>query len=79
MPKLDEYVRIREAAEYLGVHRNTLRNWGRTGIIPERRHPVSNYRLFKQDDLQQVLNDIVDSGKLPTGWPRRRTAKRKPR
>ncbi len=25
MPKLDEYVRIAEAAEYIGVHHNTLR------------------------------------------------------
>jgi excisionase family DNA binding protein len=46
MPKLDEYVRIAKAAEYLGVHHNTLRNWGRTGKIPEYRHPVNNYRLF---------------------------------
>jgi len=33
MPKLDDYVRINEAAKYLGVCRNTLRNWGRTGKI----------------------------------------------
>ena len=61
MPKLDEYVRIREAAEYLGVHRNTLRNWGRTGIIPERRHPVSNYRLFKVSDLDKLLKKTEQS------------------
>ncbi len=55
MPKLDEYVRIAEAAEYLGVCRNTLRNWGRTGRIPEHRHPVNNYRLFKVSDLDKLL------------------------
>ncbi len=55
MPKLDEYVRIAEAAEYLGVCRNTLRNWGRTGKIPEHRHPVNNYRLFKVSDLDKLL------------------------
>ncbi len=57
MPKLDEYVRIAEAAEYLGVHRNTLRNWGRTGKIPEYRHPVNNYRLFKVSDLDKLLSE----------------------
>ena len=31
MPRLDEYLQITEAAEYLGVSPNTLRNWGRNG------------------------------------------------
>jgi predicted site-specific integrase-resolvase len=41
MLKLDEYVRIAEAAEYLGVHHNTLRNWGRTGRIPDNQHSLA--------------------------------------
>ncbi len=63
MPKLDEYVRIAEAGEYLGVHRNTLRNWGRTGKIPEYRHPVNNYRLFKVSDLDKLLHRTEESVK----------------
>jgi excisionase family DNA binding protein len=55
MPKLDQFLRIREAAEYLGVCRNTLRNWCRQGKIPEYRHPVNNYRLFKASDLDRLL------------------------
>ena len=61
MPKLDEYVRIAEATEYLGVCRNTLRNWGRTGQIPEYRHPVNNYRLFKVSDLGKLLKKTEQS------------------
>ena len=61
MPKLDEYVRIAEAAEYLGVCRNTLRNWGRNGRIPEYRHPVNNYRLFKVSDLDKLLKKTEQS------------------
>ena len=61
MPKLDEYVRIAEAAEYLGVCRNTVRNWGRTGKIPEYRHPVNNYRLFKVSDLDKLLRKTEQS------------------
>jgi len=45
MPKLDGYLRIKEAAEYLGVSPNTLRNWGRSGKLAERRHPINDYRL----------------------------------
>lgn len=61
MPKLDEYVRINEAAKYLGVCRNTLRNWGRTGRIPEYRHAVNNYRLFKVSDLDKLLRKTEQS------------------
>jgi DNA (cytosine-5)-methyltransferase 1 len=55
MPKLDEYLQITEAAELVGVCRNTLRNWGRTGQIEEHRHPINNYRLYKRTDLERLL------------------------
>ena len=55
MEKLDCYLRIKEAAEYLGVSPNTLRNWGRAGRIIEHRHPVNNYRLYKKEDLERLL------------------------
>jgi len=55
MQKLQNYLRIKEAAEYLGVSPNTLRNWGHTGKIVEHRHPVNNYRLYKKMDLDRLL------------------------
>jgi excisionase family DNA binding protein len=55
MEKLDGYLRIKEAAEYLGVSPNTLRNWGRGGRISEHRHPVNNYRLYKVSELDRLL------------------------
>ena len=58
MQKLDGFLRIREAAEYLGVSPNTLRNWGCSGKIPERRHPVNNYRLYRQQDLDKLLKHL---------------------
>jgi excisionase family DNA binding protein len=53
--KLREYLRISEAAEYLGVSPNTLRNWERTGKIIAHRHPVNSYRLFQRKDLDNLL------------------------
>ena len=55
MPKLDDYLKIAEAAEHLGICQNTLRNWGVTGKITEHRHPVNNYRLYKKADLDRLL------------------------
>lgn len=57
MPKLDGYLRIRAAAKYLGVSANTLRNWGRSGKIQERRHPVNGYRLYSQVELDALLSE----------------------
>ena len=58
MPKLDEYLQITDAAEYLGVCRNTLRNWGKNGQIQEHRHPINNYRLYKLSDLEALLGAV---------------------
>jgi len=55
MPKLDGYLRIKEAAEYLGVSPNTLRNWGRSGKLAERRHPINDYRLYAKEELDSLL------------------------
>ncbi|MFH1922596.1 MAG: helix-turn-helix domain-containing protein [Planctomycetota bacterium] len=70
MPKLDEYLRIKEAAAYLGVARNTLRNWEVAGKIPVYRHPVNNYRLFKVDDLERLLRTTEQSATKRMRKPR---------
>jgi MerR family copper efflux transcriptional regulator len=72
MERLTDYLRVREAAEFLGVSANTLRNWGRDGKIAEFRHPLNNYRLYRRDDLTAVLRGACE----PT---RRRVSKRRER
>jgi excisionase family DNA binding protein len=57
--KLSDYLRISEAAEYLGVAPNTLRNWERAGKIVAHRHPVNAYRLFKREELDALLDQVV--------------------
>jgi len=55
------YVKVHTAAEILGVAPNTVRKWGATGKIPEHRHPINGYRLYKREDLEQVLQDLAES------------------
>lgn len=64
MPKLDGYLRIKEAAEYLGVSPNTLRNWGRSGKLAERRHPMNGYRLYAKEDLDALLKVAQTPAKI---------------
>ncbi|QDV81042.1 Helix-turn-helix domain protein (plasmid) [Planctomycetes bacterium K2D] len=59
MPTTSEYLLVTDAAEFLGVSPNTMRNWGRDGKIPEYRHPVNNYRLFKRKDLERLQKKLA--------------------
>ncbi len=60
---LRDFLRISEAAEYLGVSPNTLRNWENAGKIAAHRHPVNGYRLFKQDELDALLSQLQEPRK----------------
>ena len=59
---LKDYLRIGEAAEFLGVSPNTLRNWSRADKIPCFRNPINGYRLFKKSDLEALLRKIKRTG-----------------
>ena len=61
MAKLDEYMTIKDAAEYLGVSINTLRNWANEDKFPVHRNPINNYRLIKIVDLDQLMEEVESS------------------
>jgi len=62
---LRDFLRISEAAEYLGVSPNTLRNWENAGKIAAHRHPVNGYRLFKKEDLDALLTQLQEGRREP--------------
>lgn len=68
MLNLQGYLTIKEAAAYLGVTPNTLRNWGATGKITEYRHPINSYRLYKPADLQGLLAEVEKSADRKSGF-----------
>jgi hypothetical protein len=59
--KISDYMNIKEAAKFLGVSCNTLRNWEAHNKIIVHRNPLNNYRLYKIEDLEKLLNDIISS------------------
>lgn len=65
MENLRDFLRISEAAEYLGVSPNTLRNWENAGKIAAHRHPVNGYRLFRKEDLDALLTQLQDGRREP--------------
>lgn len=54
-----EWVSLRRAAEILGVHPATVRNWADDGKLPFRRTP-GKHRRFSMDDLM----NLAQSGEL---------------
>jgi excisionase family DNA binding protein len=58
MPKLNEYVKVAEAAEILGVSQGTIRTWAEDGKIRMRRNPANGYRLFRRADLDAFLRKV---------------------
>ncbi len=57
-PKTEMQLTIKQAAAILGVSPNTLRAWGAAGKIPEGRHPVNNYRLYRREDVEALRRQI---------------------
>ena len=53
MPKLDEYLRIKEAAEYVPACEDIVRDWGRSAKTAEHRFRKDNYPLHGKTDLQR--------------------------
>lgn len=71
-----KFMTIKEAAEFLGVTPLTLRNWDKSGKLPTTRHPMSNYRIYKCEDLERLVKDI-DAGAIPTKAKPRKATRRK--
>ena len=58
MKKITDYLRIQDAAKFIGVTPNTLRNWEKERKIVVYRNPQNAHRLYKQEDLEQLLSNI---------------------
>ena len=61
MQKIDDYLKIKDAAAFVGVSPSTLRNWEKWGKLKAHRNPVNHYRLYRRKDLEELLHKISSS------------------
>ena len=54
MTRLDEYVKIAEAARIIGVSPNTLRAWAADGKILGAKRTINNSSSFKEPNFRLV-------------------------
>ena len=56
-----KYINIKKAAKLLHVTPLTLRNWDKTGKLKAYRHPVNNYRVYRLDQIEEMLRKLEGS------------------
>lgn len=49
---------VRQTAEELGVHENTVRNWEEKGILQGIRLPGSNFRRFPKQEVERMRREM---------------------
>ena len=49
---MKEYYSISEVADLLSVSKETLRRWDKNGKLEAVREPMSNYRVYKKNQLR---------------------------
>jgi DNA-binding transcriptional MerR regulator len=55
---MSSYITIKDASRILGMSKITLRNWDKSGKLKAHRHPFNNYRVYKIEDIDKVLEMI---------------------
>ncbi len=59
---MKKYYSLSEASEVLGKSKETLRRWDRAGKLSAVREPISNYRVYKKEQLNLFSNLISGEG-----------------
>jgi len=55
---MNKYITIKDASIILGVSKITLRNWDKSSKLKAHRHPFNNYRVYKLEDIDKVIEMI---------------------
>lgn len=53
----NSYLNVRQTAQRLGVHENTVRNFARDGVLESIRLPGSRYLRFNPDDVERLRGE----------------------
>ncbi len=56
MPK--KFLTVKEVARLLSVTPLTVRNWDARGKLMAHRHPMNNYRLYKVEDVEELIKEF---------------------
>jgi len=61
---IKEYYSLSEVAKLVGKSKETLRRWDREGKFNAVREPMSNYRVYKKEQVQSLLDLFSEDDKV---------------
>jgi DNA-binding transcriptional MerR regulator len=57
---MNRLIKVKEAAEILGVNPETLRRWDNKGKLKTKRHPMNQYRVYKLKEVLKLKGKIYE-------------------
>lgn len=58
---IKKYYSLAEAAEILGKSKETLRRWDNDGKLKALREPVSDYRIYRKEDINDLIKPLFEN------------------
>ncbi len=55
---MEKYLTVSRAAKRIGVSPETLRRWDKSGKFTSKRHPLNNYRVYSEEQVEWMANEI---------------------
>lgn len=56
-----EFMNVRETAQELGVHENTVRNWEERGVLRGFKLPGSGFRRFPREEVERMRREMLSA------------------
>ncbi len=57
---MNEYISLTEASELIGKSKETLRRWDREGKLSAVREPMSNFRVYRKNEVLTLFSDFLN-------------------
>ncbi len=55
---MKKHLKIGQVADIVGVSSETLRRWDKTGKFISKRHPINNYRIYSEEQVQCLVKEM---------------------
>jgi len=55
---MEKFYNISEAADIIGVNKETLRRWDKSGKFHSTRHPINKYRVYSSSKVNQLVKEL---------------------
>jgi site-specific DNA-methyltransferase (adenine-specific) len=55
---MDKLLSIKQVADKLNVSQETLRRWDKSGKFSSSRHPMNNYRVYSEEQVETLLKEL---------------------